>query len=354
MALTIGSRLGHYDVTALIGEGGMSQVCRHRTRPRESGMMRLILSVLALLTTSTIGLAQPVEPYDVPRTPHGHPDFQGVWAIGFLYLLERPPGIDGLVATPEQADALAETIRTQLPDNVDPDVLRYNFRQLAQVKGEYRTSVIVDPADGRMPYTQTASDLATWILRRNEQMFDGPEQRPFNERCMENLGYPPIRAVPVFLPRQIFQTPDYVAILAEDAVGLRLIRLGGAPPPDALRSVGGHSTGHWEGDTLVVRTTHLRDDDPARNVIGRPLLLSRDSRITERFTRVSPTELFYQFTVEDDGLYRQPWRGEFSLTRHDVLIYEYACHEGNYSMPISLVGGQAQAAERADTDPDRN
>ncbi len=102
------------------------------------------------------------------------------------------------------------------------------------------------------------------------------------------------------------------------------------------------------------RTTHLRDDDPARNVIGRPLLLSRDTRITERFTRVSPTELVYRFTVEDDGLYRQPWTGEFSLTRHDVRIYEYACHEGNYSLPLSLVGGQAQAAKRAETAPNRN
>ena len=309
----------------------------------------LALTIVTGLTAAP-ALAQE-ESYRAPRTAHGHPDFQGVWATEFLYLLERPPDVEGLVATAQQARALADAVRRNMQafGNIDPDVFHFDFQRITRVQGEYRTSVIVEPPDGRMPYTDAASDLAAAILRRNEEQFDGPEQRPFNERCMEALGYPPIRAVPVFLPRQIFQTRDYVAILAEDASGLRLIPLGVEPAPDALRSVAGYSTGHWEGDTLVVRTTGLRDEDPARNVIGRPLLLSRNSRITERFTRVSPTELFYQFTVDDPELYHRPWTGEFSLTRHNVPIYEYACHEGNYSLPLSLLGGQAQAAA-----PDRD
>jgi hypothetical protein len=153
-----------------------------------------------------------------------------------------------------------------------------------------------------------------------------------------------MRAVPVLLPRQIVQTRDHVVISSADSSGLRLIHLGGLPPADGIRSIGGYSVGRWEQDTLVVETTHLRADDPARSVTGRPLLLSRQSTITEWFTRVSPTELFYRFTIEDDELYTTPWSGEFSMTRHDGPIYEYACHEGNYSLPNILRGGQAEAA----------
>jgi hypothetical protein len=120
-----------------------------------------------------------------------------------------------------------------------------------------------------------------------------------------------------------------------------------------VRSVEGYSVGHWEADTLVVRTSGLLADDPERDVLGRPLLISRESTITERFTRVSDRELFYRFTVEDDRLYTQPWTGEFSMTRHDGPIYEYACHEGNYSLANILRGGQAEAARRAATKRDR-
>ena len=134
------------------------------------------------------------------------------------------------------------------------------------------------------------------------------------------------------LPRQIVQTRDAVVISSEDSSGIRVIHLGGQAPPDALQSIGGYSIGRWENDTLVVETTHLRADDPARNVAGRPLLLSRRSKVTERFTRVSPTELFYRYTVEDDELYTRPWSGEFSMMRFDHPIYEYGCHEGNYSL----------------------
>lgn len=128
-----------------------------------------------------------------------------------------------------------------------------------------------------------------------------------------------------------------------------MIHLGGQPPPDALRTVEGYSTGYWDGDTLVVQTTHLRGDDPAHFANNpRQILLSRNSRITERFTRVSGTELLYQFTITDPELYIKPWGGEFSFRRHDGPIYEFACHEGNQDMPIILRGGQAEAARRAE------
>jgi hypothetical protein len=310
--------------------------------------LHLLVTLLVCVVASGSAFAQQARS-NVPRTADGRPDLQGVWATEFLTMLERPPGVDMLVATPEQAQALVAGIRKQIPAVIDPDVTLYDIKQLAMVKGEYRTSMIVEPKDGRLPYTKAGLELLARIRARDGQQFDGPEQRPWAERCLENLGYPPIRTVPVFLPRQIVQTRDYVVISGEDVPGPRLIHLRGAPPPDMVRSMAGYSSGRWEGDTLVVQTTHMRTDDPARTTVGRPVLLSPASRITERFTRVSPTELFYQFTVEDPELYTQAWTGEFSLTRFEGLMYEYACHEGNYSLPNTLRGGQAEAARQAET-----
>jgi hypothetical protein len=314
---------------------------------------RLILvALLASVGASTAAIAQqpkpdPTKSYKVPRTEHGHPDFQGIWATAFLTMLERLPGVEGLVATPEQAENLVSAIRGKMSPLVDPDVFVHDIQQLLKVKGEYRTSIITDPPNGRLPYTKTGLEMVAKINARNDTQFDNPEERPFAERCMENLGYPPIRTVPVFLPRQIVQTADYVVISNEDVPGSRFIHLKSTSMPESMRSIGGYSVGRWEGDTLVVKTTNLRTDDPARTLAGRPLLLGPDTRITEWFTRVSDTELVYRYTVEDASLYTQPWTGELSMNRFDVKTFEYGCHEGNYSMPNMLRGGQAQAARKA-------
>ena len=315
---------------------------------------RLILvALLASAGASAAAIAQQPKPdqarsYKVPRTPHGHPDFQGIWATAFLTMLERLPGVEGLVATPEQAEKLVAAIRGKMPPLADPQVFIDDIQQLAKVRGEYRTSIIVDPQDGRLPYTKSGLEMLAKINTRNDSKFDNPEERPFAERCLENLGYPPIRTVPVFLPRQIVQTADYVVISNEDVPGSRFIRLKSGSMPDSIRSIGGYSVGRWDSDTLVVTTTNLRTDDPARTLAGpRALLLGPDTRITEWFTRVSDTELVYRYTVDDANLYTQPWTGEFSMTRVDVKTFEYGCHEGNYSMSNMLRGGQAQAARKA-------
>src|SRR4029450_5536486 len=143
-----------------------------------------------------------------------------------------------------------------------------------------------------------------------------PGHRPLAERCMQNFAAPPILPSRGFSAHQILQTREHVVILTEGPVGLRVVHLAGPPPPDSLRSVDGYSMGHWEGDTLVVQTTQLRADYPGRGAFPRPFVLSRRSRITERMTRVSATELLYRFTVEDADLYRQPSTGEISMTRN--------------------------------------
>ena len=170
------------------------------------------------------------------------------------------------------------------------------------------------------------------------------------ERCLEGFVYAPFRPAPLLLPLRIVQTRDAIVIAAEDVAGLRTIHVGGAPPPEMMRSIEGYSSGHWEGATLVVLTTHFRADDPGRFTPGRPLLLSSKTKVTERFTRLSEVELLYQYTVEDPDLYTRPWTGEFSMTRYDGPVYEFACHEGNeYSMTDVLRGGRAadSAADKA-------
>jgi hypothetical protein len=311
--------------------------------------VRLLLAAFVGGALASSGvLAQQRPAYRAPQTADGHPDMQGVWATAFVTLMERPPGVTQLVVPVDQARAVAAAIRTKMPAVIDPDVQLHDIQELARVRGEYRTSLIVDPADGRIPFSKAGLEVAAAAARRYEK-FDDPETRPLVERCLENLGYAPMRAVPVFLPRQIVQTADHVLIMSEDAVGLRIIRIGGRPPFDSQRSVEGYSIGRWEGDTLVVETTHFRTEDPARTVIGRPLLLGPRTRIIERFTRVSEIELLYRFTVEDADLYTSSWTGEFSLTRHDGPTYEYGCHEGNYSLPNSLRSGQAEAARQAES-----
>ena len=297
-------------------------------------------TILMCVAASTSLAAQQAPRYKVPKTEYGHPDFQGVWFTGFLTMMERPAGVEPLSLSDDEARGLVEKMVANRPALIDPDALIHDFRQLAIVKGEHRSSIVVDPKDGKIPFTEAGLALSKQIQTRDGQRFDNVEERPLAERCLENLGYAPMRSVPVLLPRQIVQNREYLVISSEDSSGPRIIQLGGKPIPDDVRSIGGYSVGHWEGDTLVVETNHLRADYPARTVTGRPLVISRQTKIVERFTRVSPTELFYRFTIEDPELYTQPWSGEFSMTRYDGPIFEYACHEGNYSLTNILRSGR--------------
>lgn len=156
------------------------------------------------------------------------------------------------------------------------------------------------------------------------------------------------------VPRQIVQSRDYVMIYTEDPSAARIISLNGSDQPRALRSINGHSVGQWEGNTMSVQTTHFSGTDPTRENAGRVVLIGENSRVIEHFTRVSETELLYQFTVEDSSFYTEPWSGEFSFYSLDGNVYEYSCHEGNYSMPGILRGGQMEAARLAEENTSGN
>ncbi len=282
--------------------------------------------------------------YKLPRTKHGHPDFQGVWSTRFHTMLERPEGLP-LVMSPEQAAGFAQSVARSLEGNADPDIDRLGPPVLTVVNGEYRSSVIVDPKNGVLPYNELGARRSAHAYFEGVG-YDGPEQRPGVERCTEAWGSPPMRGFMYQLFHGFIQTADTIAIVSEEVGQRRVIHMDGQSRPDVIRSFGGYSVGRWEGDTLVVETTHYSDANPERASTGRPMLISSEARVTERFTRTSETELNYQYSVDDPTYYTEPWRGEFSFIREDSdQLYEYACHEGNYSMVGALRGQRAIEAQ---------
>lgn len=305
---------------------------------------RVIALVFSTYFLSTVGLAQSTDIYQVPRTEHGQPDLQAVWGTRFSTMLERPEGLP-LVLPTAQAAGFAQAVVEGGSDNTDSDIDLFGAGVLTVVKGEHRSSVIVYPENGQLPFNEAG------IQRSSHNYFagigyDGPEQRPGVERCIEAWASPPMRAFTYQLYHGFIQTEDTIAIISEEASPQRFIYLNSESRPDAIRTFEGHSLGHWEGDTLVVVTTHYSDINPERATLGRPMLISSEARVTERFTRVSDSELNYQFTVDDPTYYTEPWRGEFSFVKEEENnhIYEYACHEGNYSMVGALRGARYQEA----------
>jgi hypothetical protein len=300
-------------------------------------MRCLLVALIAAFAPSAF--AQ--EAYAPPRTAEGRPDFSGTWGASFMTLLERPPFLKTLALTPDEARDAGAKLVEGTPDLIDPDFFIQNINTVSQVRGEYRSSLLVLPADGQMPYTEKGVKLAERADWMDTRADDNPEERTTFDRCLAGLGQPPIRQIPAMVPNTFLQTPREIVILTEDVASLRVIHLDGAkPPPPAVTSYEGWSAGRWEGDTLVVETTHIRADDPFRGGFGRPILVEPDSKLTERFTRVSPTELVYQFTVEDSDLYTASWLAEYSFTLRDTTFYEYACHEANYSLTNILLGGR--------------
>lgn len=311
--------------------------------------MRLLLACLVLLS----GLAQAQdENYTAPRTEHGFPDLQGLWLTSFATMTERPPGITDLVVPPEIAEEISANVFNMFASgNADPDFELVGQLPLLMINGEYRSSVITSPADGQIPFNENGERLT----QRADELFfsgyDGPEQRDLSERCLLGMSGPPITALPIRMPRKFVQTENYLMMYAEDAAGLRIIKIGEAEPNPGRRTLAGYSVGEWQGDTLVVTTTHIRADYPYRFNVPRSIVVSEDTVITEWFTRQSDELLHYAYEVVDNSLYTEAWRGEFVMTAMEGGSYAYECHEGNYSLPGILRGGIVDRL-RAETETD--
>lgn len=322
--------------------------------------MRRTLAALAALVLFASS-AHAAETYRAPRTAYGQPDLQGVWNTNFILPLEAPAaGAPPLVLPEVEAKAYAERIGADVRSfkalEQDPEVAELSHSSAAMglgiVNGQRRTRQIVQPADGRLPVNRSARGLIAMVERAlrtsTDAPFptDNPEQRPNWERCVVGQGQPPIAVVTEINPRQILQTRDAVVILSEYGPDLRIIPFAAKPSRDpAQASPLGDAFARWEGDTLVIETTGL----PAKDAI-RPfptLLVNANATVIERYTRVSDKALLYQYTVVDPATYTAPWLAEYALARSDRPIYEFACHEGNYSLPNILAGARQIERDRA-------
>ena len=301
--------------------------------------------------------------YHAPRTTFGDPDLQGLCTNASITTLERGPGATSLVITPAEAERLEKANRAWLANNDKPtdpkegappsgdDPGGYNSfwidlgSKYGVVNGQIRTSWIVDPPDGHVPYSaQGRRDMMAAAIPQFRN-FDGPEVRSLGERCIVGYGStggPPMLNVLYNNNYQIVQSPGYVTIIVEMNHDARIVRLGGTHLPANLKPWMGDSIGHWEGDTLVVETTNLNPGERFTADIRHRVYIAPDSKITERFTRVSQREILYEFKVEEPTAYTQPWRSEIPMRATKGPMYEYACHEGNYSLSGILAGARAQ------------
>jgi hypothetical protein len=319
-----------------------------------------------LFAAALVAGAADARPYRAPRTAAGQPDLQGLWTNTSVTMLQRPPMLKNLVATEAEAKMMEQGflgfVGDLLKPTADPtapappvvkeapqaDFLEMDLH-LATVDGQKRTSWIVDPPDGRIPFTD-AGKAANKALAKDA--YDGPEGRPLEERCLVAIGSPegpPMMNTGFNAHYQIVQTKDHVAIEIEMNHDVRIVRLTDRRhAPDAIRPWMGDSVGWWEGDTLVVETTNFNPHTRIAS-LGGGFAYSPQGKLTERFTRLAPDRLMYEFTVEDPAYFKQPWRAQMPMRAAKGPIYEYACHEGNYSLPNALMG--ARAEERAAPSP---
>ena len=343
-------------------------------------MSRLYLMVV-FMVAAAVALAPPPVTAQVqtaadgsmpPRTSWGDPDLQGIWNNATLTPLERPEGLaDQEFLTEEEAArreqaaidrnvrlAARPSRRTEADPsgNVDRGVDgapgSYNNCWLelgTTVVPTRRTSLIVDPPSGRLPTLTpnaqrriSSPELATLQdIRQGRLPADSWEQLDLGDRCIWYRGVP---SFPTAYNNNylIVQTPNAVAILQEHIHDVRFIPLDDRPHVDkAIRQFGGDSRGRWEGDTLVVETTNFSNQAFIRRF---NLDLTEGLHVIERFTRVGPDTLDYEFTVEDPNIWTRAWSGSLPMARTEDLLYEYACHEGNYGLTNILAGSRAAEA----------
>jgi hypothetical protein len=274
---------------------------------------------------------------------------QGVWSYATITPLERPNDLAGKAfLTAEEAAAYEKRLLALGNKDVRPDdplndvSAAYNdfwWDRGTNLVGTRRTSLIVDPADGKLPpLTPEGRQRAAARMeaRRARGPSDGPEDRSLSERCLLSLNAgPPMLSSAYNNNIQLFQAHDTVAITNEMIHNYRIVPLDGRSSIAAnVQQWMGDSRGHWDGDTLVIETTNFRRDSAFRGA-------SEALRVTERFTRVDAKTLMYEFTMNDPNTWTRPWTGQLPMTKSDEHMYEYACHEGNHAMFNMLTGARA-------------
>jgi hypothetical protein len=326
---------------------------------------RFFLILSAALMAASLGAqtkTQTKTASGTTRTPDGHPDLQGIWTNATLTPLERPAQFAGK-ATLSDAEATAyekSDLKTNDIDDPEAPLLAragsgsgptavggYNNlfidrgTELARVDGTKRTSLLIDPPDGRIPTTAAPRQNRGADAGYAGVRFDSVKDRPLAERCLVGFGStsgPPMLPVLYNNTYQIVQTPDYVMILVEMVHDVRIVRMNQQHAPSGVRRWFGDSVGHWEGDTLVVDTTNFNGQVRFRGA-------GENLHVIERFRRVDANTILYRATVEDPTVFAKAWTLEYPFNATEGPVYEYACHEGNYAMPDILGGARRMETE---------
>lgn len=360
----------------------------------DRGYLTTLSCVLALVTLAPLSIAGQNAKWTVPRTPWGHPDLMGTYTNKTFTPVQRPKeqGFREFLTKDEIAALERERIaRNERLDNApaertaaggvavrraheaaDGSSVGYynNFWLDWGTKSTGRTSLIVDPEDGRIP--PVTAEFARHTAQRREELLrragrelqrwpssgsglaDSWMDFQLNDRCIVWAAGPPMMPGPYNNTYVIFQTPDYVAIFVEMIHDARIIPLDGRPHlSSSIRQYLGDMRGRWEGNTLVVETTNIRRTEADAGAQANDPIETRASngrtddtlRIVERFTRVDNDTITYRFTIEDPSHWTRPFSGEFPFVRTDEKPYEFACHEGNYSMPNMLSGARYEERE---------
>ncbi|MCB1649419.1 MAG: hypothetical protein H7A05_03535 [Pseudomonadales bacterium] len=321
------------------------------------GGQKSVLSATMLWLLASAALA---DNRDIPRTPEGKPDFQGLWTNETQTPLERPTALgDKRAYTPEEAaqrvtesqerferDSAPIDPNREAPEKGAPIGLEADWKfpdsNVVTVLGEARTSLVIEPANGRIPLQPgPAQDWRSLQLAKpGVEEFDGPEIRTVGERCLLSVlstAGPPMVPMAYNSNYQIVQTPQYLMIMTEMVNDVRIIRIDGQPLPEGMVRWMGDSVAHWEGDTLVVHTDKVHPQQSFRGSTGA-------MTTTEWFSMESPQQINYRVTLHDPAAYTQDWTAEVPLRAlpADSQLYEYACHEGNSSVTGSLAGARRQ------------
>jgi hypothetical protein len=327
-----------------------------------------IVGCLLCLMISAVPLIVPAcaqGQYRAPRTPDGHPDFQGFWENNIATPLQRPKEIaDRATLTDAEVEKMRQKAKELFTGKSDavffdgfyPAVLdnvlglRQGFKSTDGETGDYgsewndertwenRTSLITDPSDGRIPDLTPRAIEARAAPRRGMPRSMSVQDRPLGERCI-TYGSPQLTAGYQSY-YQFVETPGAVMIMLEMFHDARIVKMNGSHPPKNVQGWLGDSIGHWEGDTLVVDTTNYRPR-------AFQSVSSENLHITERFTLQDANTLRYEITVNDPDTYVRPWSLMIPLQRSSKPVYEYACHEGNYSLTGILAGARADESKAA-------
>ena len=321
---------------------------------------RCLVAVLSVFWVIAVS-ASPATAQTAPRTAWGQPDLGGIWDFRTITPLERPADLaDQAFLTDEEAANLEQATveknirllnrpaeRTVAADQVDsrsdgtPGFYN-NFWLDDGTRSTGRTSLVIDPPNGRIPaMTPEAQRLAAaGRAYRSAHPANSWLDRNAGDRCI--LGFnagPPITPLAYNQNLQVLQTPDHVALVTEMVHTTRVVPLDGRPRlRHDIDQWSGDSRGHWEGDTLVVETSNFSDKRAWRNS-------TKNMKLVERFTRVDADTLEYEFTVIDPATWTSPWTASVPMRRNDLTLFEYACHEGNYAMPNILAGERRREAE---------